>query len=112
MAPSSDFLKNLFWHEDDPNTPRTLPDETTFHMLWGYGGPNNNTDGVVSIASQQRAEAQAQASSNRSFAENHTGILRSDARKDARQCDTREALRLTHEQTAKSRLPILIWATD
>lgn len=78
MAPSSDFLKNLFWREDDPNTPRTLSDETAFHMLWGYGGPDNNTDGVVSIASQQRAEAQAEASSNRSFAEDHTGILRSD----------------------------------
>jgi pimeloyl-ACP methyl ester carboxylesterase len=78
MAPSSDFLKNLFWREDDPNTPRTLPDETAFHMLWGYGGPDNNTDGAVSIASQQRAEAQAQASSNRSFAEGHTSILGSD----------------------------------
>jgi len=78
MAPSSDFLKNLFWREDDPNTPRTLPDQTAFHMLWGYGGPDNNTDGVVSIASQQRAEAQAQAISNRSFAEDHTSILESD----------------------------------
>ncbi|MBW2715502.1 MAG: hypothetical protein JRD03_05465 [Deltaproteobacteria bacterium] len=78
LAPSSDFLKNLFWREDDPNTPRTLPDETAFHMLWGYGGPNNNTDGVLSIASQQRAEAQAEANSNRSFAEDHTGILKSD----------------------------------
>jgi pimeloyl-ACP methyl ester carboxylesterase len=78
MAPSSDFLANLFWHEGDPNTPRTLPDPTAFHMLWGYGGPDNNTDGVVSIASQQHAEAQAQASSNQSFAEDHTSILKSD----------------------------------
>jgi hypothetical protein len=47
-------------------------------MLWGFGGPNNNTDGVVSIASQQRTEAQDQASSNRSYAENHASILKSD----------------------------------
>jgi len=78
MTPSSDFLKNLFWHEGDPNTPRTLPDQTAFHMLWGYGGPDDNTDGVVTIASQQRAEAQAQASSNQSFAEDHASILKSD----------------------------------
>jgi hypothetical protein len=78
MAPSSDFLKNLFWREDDPDTPRTLPNQTAFHMLWGHGGPDNNTDGVVSIASQQRAEAQVQASSNRSYAEDHTSILRSE----------------------------------
>lgn len=78
MAPSSDFLENLFRHEGDPNTPRTLPDQTAFHMLWGYGGPNNNTDGVVTIASQQLAEAQAQASSNQSFAEDHASILKSD----------------------------------
>jgi pimeloyl-ACP methyl ester carboxylesterase len=78
IAPSSDFLKNLFWREGDPDAPETLPDQTAFHMLWGFGGPNNNTDGVVSIASQQRAEAQDQASSNRGFAEDHTGILKSD----------------------------------
>ncbi len=78
MAPSSDFLNNLFWREGDPDTPRALPDQTAFHMLWSYGGPDNNTDGVVSIASQQRAEAQDQASSNRSYAESHASILRSD----------------------------------
>jgi pimeloyl-ACP methyl ester carboxylesterase len=78
IAPSSDFLEELFWRDGDRDTPRTLPDATAFHMLWGYGGPNNNTDGVVSIASQQRAEAQAQANSNRSYAENHTSILQSD----------------------------------
>ena len=78
MAPSSDFLENLFWREGDPDTPRTLPNQTAFHMLWGYGGPDDNTDGVVSIASQQRAEAQAQARSNRGYAEDHTSILRSE----------------------------------
>jgi len=78
IAPSSDFLKNLFWREGAPDSPRTLPDQTAFHMLWGFGGPDNNTDGVVSIASQQRTEAQDQASSNRSYAENHASILKSD----------------------------------
>ena len=44
-------------------------------MLFAYRGDSG--DGVVSIASQLRAEAQQEASSMRGFEEDHTSILRS-----------------------------------
>ena len=78
MAPGSDFLRALFWRDDAQTIARELPAETEFHLLWGFGGPENNTDGTVSIASQQRPEAQRVSRSITGYDEDHTSVLDCD----------------------------------
>jgi len=75
MAPDSRFLKELF---ADP-----LPVGIPHHLLFGY---RNNVlvgttsgDGTISLVSQLRWEAQAQATSLRGFDEDHLSILNADA---------------------------------
>ena len=69
--PGSSFLQQLF------DTP--LPKETSHYLFFGFKGSSQfaggNSDGVVSIASELRPEAQAGAKLIRGFDENHTSIL-------------------------------------
>ncbi|MGK0155499.1 MAG: pimeloyl-ACP methyl ester carboxylesterase [Neolewinella sp.] len=69
MVPESSYLKTLF----DPQLPKNLP----HHLAFSYRG--NGDDGVVTIKSQLRPEAQESATSIRGFDQDHMGILSDEA---------------------------------
>ncbi|MEC5400273.1 esterase/lipase family protein [Uliginosibacterium sp. H1] len=71
------------WIDMQENSPfqqaifaRPLPAGTDYALLFSYAGSNGG-DGVVSLASELRGEAQREARLVRGFNENHTSILRS-----------------------------------
>ena len=72
MATGSDFIADLF---------KTPLNSTKHYLLFGYKGSSStadgNSDGVVSIKSELRAEAQVGATFVRGFNENHNDILNS-----------------------------------
>lgn len=72
MAPNSNFLNKLLIPQ--------LVSSTPFYLLFSYHGGNiieqQNNDGVVSIKSQLRYEAQEESKLVRGFDENHMSILR------------------------------------
>lgn len=65
MVPDSTYLKTLF----KPQLPKHLP----HHLAFSFRG--NGDDGVVTIKSQLRHEAQESATSIRGFDQDHMGIL-------------------------------------
>ncbi len=74
MVPHSPFQQVLFQTK--------LPDNIKFHLFFSFKGgrnpfTNGNDDGVVSLASQLRAEAQDAAIKMLGFNEDHTSILNS-----------------------------------
>jgi pimeloyl-ACP methyl ester carboxylesterase len=73
VAPGSDFLETLF--------KQPLASETHHHLLFGFRGNSmfagGNSDGVISIASQLRWEAQNGADRIYGFDEDHMSILQS-----------------------------------
>lgn len=73
MAPGSDFLHGLFLHDDD--RPRLLPGDVPHHLLFGFI-PGKGDDGVVSVASQLRWEAQREARRLYGLPYDHAAILR------------------------------------
>jgi len=81
LAPGSPYLDGLFWA--DPATKRErrlLPAKVAYHMLFGFKGDGGEaSDGVVTVASHLRPEAQEEARSIRGYDETHTGILDSPA---------------------------------
>jgi hypothetical protein len=75
VAPSSDFLRDLFYTGD---AVRELPEGLEFHLVFGFRmsrRANVADDGTVSVASQLRPEAQAQAASIRGLDRGHVEIL-------------------------------------
>ena len=72
VVPESEFIKNLF--------QKPLPDNLPHYLLFSFEGKSRfskgNSDGVVTIASELRPEAQAGATMVRGFADNHTAILK------------------------------------
>ncbi len=72
VEPESEFIQNLF--------RKPLPDNLSHYLLFSFEGKSRfakgNSDGVVTIASELRPEAQADAVMIRGFAENHTSILK------------------------------------
>jgi hypothetical protein len=68
MVPGSPYLSNLF----QTQLPATLP----YYLLYGYKG-GSGTDGVVSLRSVLKLEAQDQSVRTIGFAEDHRGILQS-----------------------------------
>jgi hypothetical protein len=79
MKPSSDFLRRLFYEEGESDAVRPLPEEVEFHMLLGFRmarRARRADDGSVSVASQARLEAQAQAATIRALDRAHVEILR------------------------------------
>jgi pimeloyl-ACP methyl ester carboxylesterase len=73
IAPGSDFLLGLFLHDD--GRPRRLPSDLAHHLLFGFVHGKGD-DGVVSVDSQLRWEAQQQARRLYGLAYDHAGILR------------------------------------
>jgi pimeloyl-ACP methyl ester carboxylesterase len=80
LAPGSPFLDGLFFQ--DPGTrraPRPLPANVAFHLLFGFQrdsssfGPSE--DGVVTLATELRPEAQREAQSLLGVDATHVGIL-------------------------------------
>jgi len=76
VAPGSNFLNELF--------RKPLPDNLSHYLLFSFEGSSrftggSNNDGVVSIASELRPEAQKEAILVRGFAENHTSILKNQS---------------------------------
>jgi pimeloyl-ACP methyl ester carboxylesterase len=77
LAPGSPFLDGLFYQDRAQKTARRrLPDHLDYHMLFGFRG-KRSSDGVVTLSSQLRYEAQEEARSERGFDETHTSILKS-----------------------------------
>ncbi|HEX5068416.1 MAG TPA: hypothetical protein VFY49_20005 [Myxococcota bacterium] len=82
MSPSSDFLRGLFHQAPDYQRPRSLPDHTAFHMIFGFNrrsrswGPSG--DRVLSVASMARPEAVAAARSILPLNDTHVGILKDE----------------------------------
>ncbi len=77
MAPSSDYLRTLF---DDGATVQLQG--TEHHLLFSFrkdGSSSESDDGVVTVASQLRPEAQSQAHALYGFNDTHTGILEDPA---------------------------------
>jgi len=75
VNPASPFIKSLY--------RKPLPKSITHYLLYAYANPstiklNENSDGVVPLASQLHAVAQAQSSEQFGFNASHTGILESD----------------------------------
>jgi pimeloyl-ACP methyl ester carboxylesterase len=78
MSPSSAFLRELFHDDAAPDGARKLGPEVEFDMLFGYHMSSRSSvanDGVVTLASQTRPEAQAQAKSLRAVDAGHVDIL-------------------------------------
>jgi pimeloyl-ACP methyl ester carboxylesterase len=78
IPPGSEFLDGLYYRDVPNDTERRrLPEHIAHHMLFGFKGKSG--DGVVSVESALRPEAQEEARSIRGFDEDHTSILRSPA---------------------------------
>ncbi len=75
VVPGSKFLENLF--------SQPLPMTNPHYLLFSFKGksrfPGGNSDGVVTIASQLRPQAQNNAALVRGFDEDHITILKNDA---------------------------------
>jgi pimeloyl-ACP methyl ester carboxylesterase len=78
LAPGSPFLDGLFYKNTEKTERRRLPHSMAYHLLFGIRG-KGSTDGIVTISSQLRDEAQEEARSIRGFRETHTSILESPA---------------------------------
>ncbi len=80
VAPGSDFLAGLFFG-DPASSRRHLPESISHHLLFGFRrgglGAGPSGDGVVTVASELRSEAQEDAVNVRGFDEDHVSILRS-----------------------------------
>jgi pimeloyl-ACP methyl ester carboxylesterase len=74
MAPNSDYLARLFSQAEHP-----VPLDTEKHLMFSYRGGDQltwgTTDGVITLASLLRAEAQDQAATVYGFDTTHIGIL-------------------------------------
>jgi pimeloyl-ACP methyl ester carboxylesterase len=82
LAPGSDYLEGLYYEDPKTHTKRRrLPARIAYHLMFGFkgGGRDGSSDGVVSVASQLRPEAQEEARTIRGFDEDHTSILASPA---------------------------------
>lgn len=77
MVPDSDYQRALFARQ----LPRSVQHFLIFSYRGGRGGEAN--DGVVTVASQLRPEAQAQATRVLGFNEDHNSIVSSPAIFDA-----------------------------
>lgn len=78
MNPDGEYLRWIFWEDDERTRPHKLGPETDFHMIFGFGmrrsGPIAN-DGKVRVSSQTRAEARDRALSRWPYDYDHRDIL-------------------------------------
>ena len=80
MNPSSNFLRWIFYRDEDRKQRRHLPKAVEYHMIFGFrmaGSSSVANDGAVSVASQTRIEAQEQAVTIRAMDYGHVDILHS-----------------------------------
>jgi hypothetical protein len=75
MQPDGAFMRSLF--------DRKLPEQVEYHLLFGHRGGYSlvrpNHDGTVTLASQLRRAAQAEARLVYGFDEDHTSILQAES---------------------------------
>ncbi|GAB1267947.1 hypothetical protein NBRC116493_12000 [Aurantivibrio infirmus] len=75
LNPGNPFIKNLF--------RKSLPESINYQLLYAYNNISTlkfgeNSDGVVTLSSQLRREAQDQATEQFGFDDTHSGILEND----------------------------------
>jgi hypothetical protein len=80
MAPGSDFLTGLFYENSEAGeTRRRLPETVRYHMIFGFQKTSSSFgrsgDGVVTLESALRPEAQSESRSLLGLRYNHVGIL-------------------------------------
>ena len=78
MNPNGEYLRWIFWEDDERTRPRNLAPETDFHMIFGFGMRRSGTfanDGKVRVSSQTRAEARDRALSRWPYDYDHRDIL-------------------------------------
>jgi pimeloyl-ACP methyl ester carboxylesterase len=79
MNPGSDYQWWIFYEDEGKETAKPLPPRTEFDLLFGFrkrGSSDVSDDGIVSVNSALRIEAQKQARSIRGYDEGHVAILR------------------------------------
>jgi pimeloyl-ACP methyl ester carboxylesterase len=79
LSPTSDYVRWLFYRDEERTIPQTWPSGVDYHLLFSYRMNRSSTfsnDGVISVASQLRSEAQLEAATQRGYDLNHTEILR------------------------------------
>ena len=77
--PDSDYQWWIFYEDEGKETAKPLPPRTEFDLLFGFrkrGSSDVSDDGIVSVNSALRIEAQKQARSIRGYDEGHVAILR------------------------------------
>jgi len=78
MYSKSEYLRWIFWKDEDKSEPNELAEDAEFHMIIGFhmrtSGPVAN-DGKVSVSSQARREAVDRASSRWLYDYDHRDIL-------------------------------------
>ena len=82
MNPSSDYLRWVFYEDEDDDILRLLPPHVEFHMMYGFHMSRSSTvadDGIVTVASQLWPEVQEQATTQRGFDNGHKDILHEPA---------------------------------
>jgi len=78
MNPDSDYLRWIFYSDESKMTPKPLPPDTEFDLLFGFrkaGVSSVSDDGTVALVSALRIEAQRQARTLRGYDDGHTDIL-------------------------------------
>jgi pimeloyl-ACP methyl ester carboxylesterase len=74
LVPGSEFLTRLFYAAA-PGVRRRLPPGTAYHLVFTVV-PGGSSDGRVSLDSQLRAEAEAEAAQVHGLPHTHAGVLR------------------------------------
>ena len=78
MNPSSDYLRWIFYEDEEKKHMKPLPRRVEYHMIFGFRGSGSScNDGSVTCASQVRSEAQEQARTIRAWDYGHVEILHS-----------------------------------
>jgi pimeloyl-ACP methyl ester carboxylesterase len=80
MSPSSDYLRWVFYEDDDRRVDKQLPQDVDYHMLFGFKMSSSAKvadDGTVTVASQARREAIDQAITILPLDYGHVDILHS-----------------------------------
>ena len=80
MSPSSDYLRWIFFQDEDREIVNALSTRVEFHMMMGFRMRRSGkvaNDGSVTLSSQARVEAMEEASSIRAWDYDHWEILKS-----------------------------------
>jgi pimeloyl-ACP methyl ester carboxylesterase len=78
MDPASDYIRWVFWEDEDKTTPNRLGSETDYHMIFGFRMKTSRSvadDGTVNLSSLVRPEARDRALSRWPYDLGHSEIL-------------------------------------